>query len=135
MRSMTPQERRTPKILNGSRRARIACGSGRTPADVNLLMDRFAEAQRMMRAMRSGGGMPGLPGAGKRGKQKAQPKKAKGAKRSGNPAKAAQEAAAAKERAAAAAANPFGNPDAEPVDYEAAAANLNLPKDFSKFLK
>ncbi|WP_193612288.1 signal recognition particle protein [Nocardioides lijunqiniae] len=140
--SMTPAERANPKMIDGSRRARIAKGSGRMVSDVNQLVDRFFEARKVMMQMARGGGMPGMPGmpglpgaGGKRGKQKAQAKKGKGAKRSGNPAKAAQEAAAAKEKAAAAAANPFGNPDAEPVDYEQAAANLNLPQDFSKFLK
>ena len=76
-----------------------------------------------------------MAGGGKRGKQKAQQKKGKGRRVSGNPAKAAQEAAAEKERAAAAAANPFGNPAGEEIDYEKAAAALDLPKDFSKFLK
>jgi signal recognition particle subunit SRP54 len=82
--------------------------------------------------------MPGMPGmgGGKSSKAKPQQKKGKGAKRSGNPAKAAQQAAAQKEKAAAAQANPFGNPNGdEPVDYEKAAAALDLPKDFSKFLK
>ncbi len=142
--SMTPAERDNPKMIDGSRRARIARGSGRQVSDVNQLVDRFFEARKMMMQMARGGGMPGMPGipgmpgmagGGKRGKAKQQPKKAKGAKRSGNPAKAAQEAAAAKERAAAVAANPFGNPQGEDIDYEKAAANLNLPQDFSKFLK
>jgi signal recognition particle subunit SRP54 len=70
-------------------------------------------------------------GGPKRGKVKAQPKKGKGAKRSGNPAKAAQEAAAQKAKPAA---NPFGTPT-EDLDYEKAAAALDLPQDFSKFLK
>jgi signal recognition particle subunit SRP54 len=74
-----------------------------------------------------------MAGGGKRGKQKAQQKKGKGRRVSGNPAKAAQEAAAAKEKAAT--ANPFGNPGGEEIDYEKAAAALELPKDFSKFLK
>lgn len=79
--------------------------------------------------------MPGMAGPGKRGKTKQQPKKGKGRRVSGNPAKAAQEQAAEKERAAAAgSANPFGLPNEE-IDYESAAANLDLPKDFSKFLK
>ncbi|MBZ5737049.1 signal recognition particle protein [Nocardioides mangrovi] len=138
--SMTPAERANPKIIDGSRRARIARGSGRQVSDVNQLVDRFFEARKMMQQMANGGGIPGMPGmpgmgGGKRGKTKAQPKKAKGAKRSGNPAKAAQQAAAAKEKAAASAGNPFGNPNAEPIDYEQAAAALDLPKDFSKFLK
>jgi signal recognition particle subunit SRP54 len=70
---------------------------------------------------------------GKRQKAKAQPRKGKGAKRSGNPAKAAQQAAAEKEKAAS--ANPFGTPGGQEMDYEQAAAALDLPKDFSKFLK
>jgi signal recognition particle subunit SRP54 len=63
IRSMTPQERVSPKIINGSRRARIAAGSGNTVMDVNQLLNRFADAQKMMKQM---GGMMGLPGAGRR---------------------------------------------------------------------
>ncbi len=61
IRSMTPQERRDPKVLNGSRRSRIAKGSGVTVTEVNSLVDRFHEAQKMMKQM---GGLPGMPGAG-----------------------------------------------------------------------
>ena len=139
--SMTPAERTNPKMIDGSRRARIAKGSGRTVNDVNTLVDRFFEARKMMMQMMRGGAMPGMPGmpgaagGGKRGKAKQLPKKSKGRQRSGNPARAAQDAAAEKEKAAAAsAANPFGMPPEE-IDYEKAAANLDLPKDFSKFLK
>jgi signal recognition particle subunit SRP54 len=62
--SMTPQERKTPKILNGSRRLRIANGAGVTVGEVNSLVMRFLEGQKMMRQMMSGGmpGMPGMPG-------------------------------------------------------------------------
>ena len=60
--SMTPAERQDPKILNGSRRARIARGSGTQVSDVNGLIERFGEAQKMMRQMGKGGGMPGMPG-------------------------------------------------------------------------
>ena len=137
--SMTPAERANPKIIDGSRRARIAKGSGRTVNDVNTLVDRFFEARKMMMQMMKGGGMPGMPGMPGMGgvgggKRKPQPKKAKARRVSGNPAKAAQEAAAEKEKAAASPSNPFGLPT-EDVDYEKAAANLNLPQDFSKFLK
>jgi signal recognition particle subunit SRP54 len=59
--SMTPAERRNPKILNGSRRARIARGSGTTVGEVNNLVVRFQEGQKMMRQMFSGGGVPGMP--------------------------------------------------------------------------
>jgi signal recognition particle subunit SRP54 len=58
--SMTPAERRNPKILNGSRRARIAGGAGVTVGEVNNLVVRFLEGQKMMRQM-MGGGMPGMP--------------------------------------------------------------------------
>lgn len=50
--SMTPQERRKPEILNGSRRKRIARGSGRPVAEVNLLVRRFGETQAMMKQMK-----------------------------------------------------------------------------------
>ena len=58
IRSMTPAERADPKMINGSRRLRIAKGSGVTVSDVNQLVDRFFEARKMMTQM---GGM-GLPG-------------------------------------------------------------------------
>ncbi len=96
---MTPQERIEPKILNGSRRARIASGSGRKVQEVNALVDKFSAAQKMMKQMRNGAGMPGgmalppgvpampaMPGMGK--KPSTPPKKKS---RSGNPAKRAVE--------------------------------------------
>jgi signal recognition particle subunit SRP54 len=139
--SMTPAERANPKMIDGSRRTRIARGSGRQVSDVNSLVDRFFEARKMMRSFAKGGmpGMPGMPGmasSGKRGKAKqaAKNKAGKGRRVSGNPAKAAAEAKAAEERAVSA-GNPFGNPDGEEIDYEKAAAALELPKDFSKYLK
>jgi signal recognition particle subunit SRP54 len=101
IRSMTPAERADHTLLNGSRRARIARGAGVEVSAVNQLVDRFVDAQKMMKQMRAGGGMPGMPGmpgmgGGKRAKakQKPQAKSAKGAKRSGNPAKRAVEPAA-----------------------------------------
>jgi signal recognition particle subunit SRP54 len=63
IRSMTPGERSNPKIINGSRRVRIANGSGVTVTDVNQLLNRFSEAQKMMKQM---GGMMGLPGRGRK---------------------------------------------------------------------
>jgi signal recognition particle subunit SRP54 len=109
---------------------------------VNSLVDRFFEARKMMQSFAKGGGMPGLPGmpgmssGGKRGraKQAAKNKPGKGRRVSGNPAKAAAQAKAAEEKAVSS-ANPFGNPDGEEIDYEKAAAALELPKDFSKYLK
>jgi signal recognition particle subunit SRP54 len=62
--SMTAQERRRPDILNGSRRARIARGSGRPVQEVNRLMDQFKQMQKMMKQMKGmgqGGGMRGMP--------------------------------------------------------------------------
>ncbi|HLI24960.1 MAG TPA: signal recognition particle protein [Acidimicrobiales bacterium] len=60
IRSMTPAERRDPSIINGSRRARIARGSGTTTTEVNTLLERFKEMQRYMRQMAS------IPGMGRR---------------------------------------------------------------------
>ncbi len=56
IRSMTPQERRKPDLLNGSRRQRIANGAGVKIADVNQLMKQFQQIQKMMKMMRGGGG-------------------------------------------------------------------------------
>jgi signal recognition particle subunit SRP54 len=52
--SMTSAERRNPDMINGSRRRRIATGSGTTPADVNQLLKQWKEAKKMMQAMASG---------------------------------------------------------------------------------
>jgi signal recognition particle subunit SRP54 len=79
IRSMTPGERHNPKILNGSRRARIARGSGTTVMDVNQLINRFSEAQKMMKQM---GGVMGLPG-GRRKATKSPKNKRKGTKGGG----------------------------------------------------
>ena len=51
IRSMTPEERRRPEIVGGSRRRRIAKGSGTTPQDVNMLLNQFVQMQKMMRQM------------------------------------------------------------------------------------
>ena len=57
--SMTKKERRNPALLNGSRRARIARGSGTTPADVNRLLKQYQQMEKMMGKL-AGGGMKGL---------------------------------------------------------------------------
>lgn len=141
VRSMTPFERSHPKQINGSRRARIAKGSGVTVSEVNQLLERFQGAQKMMRQMRRGGGgmpgMPGMPGGApggggpKRGKQ--QPKK-KG--KSGNPAKRAQQEKAAAEKAERARAAAMGNAFGDLGDQqgEQDLSELKLPKGFEKFL-
>ena len=99
IRSMTPAERRNTKLLNGSRRLRIARGSGMTVTDVNQLVQRFEQAAKMMKTV-ARGGVPNIPGMGAMGKPGASTKRGKkGAKkggapvqRSGNPAKRAAQA-------------------------------------------
>jgi signal recognition particle subunit SRP54 len=59
--SMTPEERKNPGIINGSRRARIARGCGRPISDVNRLLDQFREMQKMMKKMSGPGGRVGMP--------------------------------------------------------------------------
>jgi signal recognition particle subunit SRP54 len=141
IRSMTPAERANPKIIDGSRRARIARGSGMQVSDVNGLVDRFFEARKMMQSMARGGGVPGLPGmpgmAGKRGKGRQQAKKGKQRRGSGNPAKRAAEHAAGQRAAAqraedGAAGNPFGLPTG---DGELDPSSLEVPADLSKYLR
>ncbi len=60
--SMTPEERRSPKIIGGSRKRRIASGSGARPQDVNRLLKQFVEAQKMMKVLAGGKGTPSLQG-------------------------------------------------------------------------
>ncbi len=102
IRSMTPSERHDPKILNGSRRLRIAKGSGMTVTDVNGLVNRFEQAAKMMKTMARGGnpGLPGMPagmgiggGAGSAAGKNKKKDKGKKAGKSGNPAKRAAEIA------------------------------------------
>jgi signal recognition particle subunit SRP54 len=64
--SMTPQERKNPKIINGSRRARIARGSGRPVSEINRLLKQFQEMQKFMKGMKGmmGGGLGGMMGQG-----------------------------------------------------------------------
>jgi signal recognition particle subunit SRP54 len=86
IRSMTPAERTDPKIINGSRRLRIARGSGVTVTEVNNLVDRFFEARKMMKQMAGGmPGVPGLPGM-RRAARKAAKSKGKGKGKGSRPA-------------------------------------------------
>ena len=104
--SMTLQERHNPDIINGSRRKRIARGSGSTPQDVNQLLDQFNEMRTMVRQMSSGKGpwakmakqfgggagmpgIPGLPGAAGGG-MPSLPRPAGGGKKSGKAARKAK---------------------------------------------
>ncbi len=71
IRSMTPGERRTPKSINGSRKRRIAKGSGTTPQDVNSVLKKFNEAQKMMKALAGGKSpIPGLAMPDMRGRKR-----------------------------------------------------------------
>ncbi|GAA4563676.1 signal recognition particle protein [Planotetraspora kaengkrachanensis] len=124
IRSMTPGERQEPKLINGSRRARIAKGSGVSVTEVSGLVVRFFEAQKMMKRMSQGMGIPGLPG-GRNKAQKAQKAK-KGRRVSGDPRKAGQPKSGAGAGAGAEeTAQPRGG----------ALGNLQLPPGFdpSKF--
>jgi len=69
---MTPAERHNPKMIDGSRKRRIASGSGTSPQDVNGILRQFAEAQKMMKAFAGGRSpIPGLslPGMTRRKKR------------------------------------------------------------------
>jgi signal recognition particle subunit SRP54 len=70
---MTMDERRNPTIVNGSRRLRIAQGSGTTTSDVNNLIKQFKQMQQMMRSMGLGGRGKKGKGKGKRGRLPALP--------------------------------------------------------------
>ncbi|MDP9806925.1 signal recognition particle subunit SRP54 [Trueperella bonasi] len=139
VKSMTPAERADTKILNGSRRMRIANGSGTSVTEVNQLVDRFEEAKKVMTKISRGGGMPGMPnipgmpGGGGGRYTKKQPKRKKnrsGSKkgRSGNPAKRRQqELAAQRKRESGAKGSAFGQPAQDQPE-------VNLD-DLAKFLK
>ena len=140
VRSMTPFERTHPKLINGSRRQRIARGSGMQVTDVNQLLERFGQAQKMMKSLARGGGpgIPGMPGMPGMRKGKAAPAPRRKAK-SGNPAKRAAEEKALSDRATTsrqeAAGRAFGMPSG-PVGAPG-AADLDpsqLPPGFEKFL-
>jgi signal recognition particle subunit SRP54 len=125
--SMTLQERRMPKLLNGSRRVRIAKGSGTTVTEVNALVNRFDQAAKLMKTV-ARGGTPQIPGMGpipgqKFSSSKQQAPKKKGS-RSGNPAKRAAEnaaLAAPKETAAAGSGFGLGSKPGGPTEEELAS--------------
>ncbi len=129
--SMTPAERDNPKIIDGSRRARIARGSGVEVSEVNGLVNRFFEARKLMTSMASGKmpGMPGLPGAGGgQRKPAAKQQKKKGARGvSGNPAK--RNALPGRPAEAADAAAAFGAGGLDQAALEKAMADFQLPPE------
>ncbi|MET7641699.1 signal recognition particle protein [Streptomyces sp. NPDC005438] len=135
IKSMTPAERAEPTMINGSRRARIARGSGVEVSAVKNLVERFFEARKMMSKMAQGGGvpgmpgMPGMPGAGGARRKGKQQKKAKGKQRSGNPMKRKQQEEEAAQRRSAQGDGVFGLPGAGQ-----SAENFELPKEFRDIL-
>ncbi|MQY12234.1 Signal recognition particle protein [Streptomyces sp. RB5] len=134
IKSMTPGERHDPLIINGSRRARIARGSGVEVSAVKNLVERFFEARKMMSRMAQGKGMPGMPGipgmgGGAATKRKGKPaKKAKGKQRSGNPMKRQADERAAQAKREETAGNAFGLPAGQD------ASDFELPDEFKKFM-
>ena len=142
--SMTPGERANPKIINGSRRSRIAKGSGSTVSDINGLLDRFEQAKTMMKSMARGGmggrggmpGMGGLPGGGKKSKGRMAPPARTKKGKSGNPAKRAQQEREAAERAASAGSAAPGSAFGMPTDGDAVdPSSLQLPAGFDKMFR
>ncbi len=129
--SMTPTERDNPKIIDGSRRARIAKGSGTEVSEVNGLVNRFFEARKAMTAMASGKfpGMPGLPGANRKPAPKKPKKNARGV--SGNPAKRAAVAQGDADQPAADPAAAFGQ-QLDPAALQEAMKDFQLPGNLSK---
>ncbi|MFC7458765.1 signal recognition particle protein [Brachybacterium sp. GCM10030267] len=155
IRSMTPEERNNPKILNGSRRNRIARGSGTTVQQINQLLERFKQAQQMMKTMGrgmagggggmpGGGGIPGMPGGpgmgmGKKSRGKQAPQKQVKKSKSKNPAKAAREQAEAAKKASQGAQgdSAFGAGTAAGTQGTPGAADFDpsqLPPEMQKLL-
>ena len=66
--SMTPDERRRQHVINGSRRKRIAKGSGTSVEEVNRLLKQFVQMQKVLKSL---GGMAGLGGGGKKARRRA----------------------------------------------------------------
>jgi signal recognition particle subunit SRP54 len=127
IRSMTPEERRNPEIINGSRRTRIAKGSGTSVPDVNRLVKQFSEMQKMMKRMGGIGTLGGKSG-GKQGKKGKPPKM--------NPVKMARAmkqmgAGDLSELAGLAGGGPMGLPNADPRDP--GAKNGGTFPDFRDF--
>ncbi|MFZ0529188.1 MAG: signal recognition particle protein [Propionicimonas sp.] len=126
--SMTPAERTNPKILDGSRRARIAKGSGTQVSEVNSLVNRFFEARKMMQSL--AGAMPGM-GARRPASKQPVKKKKSNHKVSGNPAKRTTTPTAP--ASAPAAVSPFGLP-AQPseADLTRAVGDFQLPPELQQ---
>ncbi|MDD7813913.1 signal recognition particle protein [Mycobacterium sp. CSUR Q5927] len=119
IRGMTPAERADPKIINASRRLRIANGSGVAVSEVNQLVDRFFEARKMMSSMMGGMGLPGMGRKSSTRKAKGKAGKKGGKKRGPTPPKAR---------------NPFGAMPAGFPDLSQMPEGLNeLPPGLADF--
>jgi signal recognition particle subunit SRP54 len=137
VRSMTPEERRNPKIINGSRRLRIANGSGVAVGEVSQLTKNFFEAQRQMKQAFAGG-IPGMPGMGRRAAKSSRGKKGKkgggratsGGNRALPAGQAGQPGGQAAPATPAAANNPFGQGGfgGLPEGFDLSESLANLPK-------
>ncbi|HMA45904.1 MAG TPA: GTP-binding protein, partial [Frankiaceae bacterium] len=126
IRSMTPEERRDPRVLQASRKARVARGSGVTVTEVNQLLDRFEDARAMMKQMAGGMDLPPGMRRAKAAAAKKAAKKAKGASRKGNPAaRAAQAQQAAAQARRQTPASPFALPSGPPGAAEGALPDLS----------
>jgi len=68
IKSMTKEERKSYTIINGSRKERIAEGSGTEINDINRLLKQFAQMKKVMKTFKNGGGLPGVPGTKRMGK-------------------------------------------------------------------
>ena len=126
VRSMTPEERRNPKVINGSRRLRIANGSGVAVGEVSQLVKNFFEGQRQMKQVFAGGvpGMPGIPGVGRRSTKSA---RKKGKKGGGRATSGGRSAIASSQQAQAQA----GQPQIDPAALNPAAGGFGgLPEGF-----
>ena len=136
IRSMTPAERDNPKIIDGSRRSRIARGAGVEVAEVNGLVNRFFDARKMMSSLATGKmpGMPGLPSMpGSRRPTAKQQKKKGGRGVSGNPAK---RNAPGQLPAAANSGEAFGAGQFDEAALQKAMADFELPPELrSRFSK
>jgi len=142
VRSMTPEERRNPKVINGSRRARIARGSGVAVGEVSQLVTNFFEGQKQMRAMFSGG-IPGMPPAMGAMARRAAAKSARGKKGKKKPVRSGDPRRAAEIARGAGAQGPAGqgggpqnpqNPQNPPAGLGGAAGLGGLPEGFTDSL-
>jgi signal recognition particle subunit SRP54 len=131
--SMTPAERDNPRIIDGSRRARIANGAGVEVSDVNGLVNRFFDARKMMTSLAGGKmpqipGMPAMPmGPGGNRRPAAKQKKKGGRGVSGNPAK--RNAPQQPNPAAVDPAAAFGGDQLDEAALQKALADFELPPE------